>query len=73
MTTPLKHPVKRLTETVHRGRQLIITLLPGDLIEIRQARCRKAELLTIGGAYDYAVKIRVSRELYEKKQKKGKK
>lgn len=68
MTTELKKPVHRKTVGTHRGRKLIVSLLPGDVIGIREERCRKMELISIAGAYDSAVINRVLREKMNKKR-----
>lgn len=68
MTTELKKPVSRVTTGTHRGRQLVISLLPGDVIEIREKGRRTRETLSIGGAFDYAITTRVSRERFVKQQ-----
>jgi hypothetical protein len=72
MATTLTKAVKRVTASPHRGKRLVVSLLPGDLIEVRQMRSRHTEIVTLGGLYDYAVKCRVSREQFEKARKKGK-
>ena len=70
MTTKLVRPVSRLTTVPHRGRQLVLTLLPGDFIELREHGRRKRETISIAGVMDYAIKCRVAREQFEKKNKK---
>jgi hypothetical protein len=68
MTTELKKPVSRVTLLPHRGRKLVVTLLVGDLIEIREKGRRTREVLSIAGALDYAIIQRVAREKWLKKQ-----
>lgn len=70
MATTLTKAVKRVTVNEHRGRRLVITLLPGDLIEIRESGRRTHEVISIGGVLDFAVQCRVSREQFLKRQKK---
>ena len=70
MTTALHKPVRRVTLLEHRGRRLVVSLLPGDLISVREQGRRKEELFTIAWAYDMAVIARVGRERFEKKRKK---
>lgn len=72
MTTELKKPVSRRTETVRRDRgklrRYVITLYPGDLIGFRLEKCRQEELLPVGVAYETAVRLRVAKERDEKKK-----
>jgi hypothetical protein len=68
MTTELKRPVSRRCLIPHRGRRLVATLAPGDLLILRHERTRREEVISIAGVYDYAVKNRVARELWEKRQ-----
>lgn len=70
MTTELKKSVSRVTIGTHRGRKLVISLLPGDVIEIREKGRRTRETLSIAGAFDYAIITRVSRDKFLKKQAK---
>lgn len=68
MTTPLRRAVARRTEVPHRGRRLVVTLLPGDLIELRPERCRRGEVVSLAGVYDFAVKCRVAAERWKREQ-----
>jgi hypothetical protein len=70
MTTQLKKPVSRVTIGKHRGRNLVISLLPGDLIEIREKGRRTREVISIGGVFDHSIILRVQHERFLKKQKK---
>lgn len=70
MTTKLLKPISRLTLSPHRGRQLVLTLIPGDFIELREKGRRKRETISIAGVMDYTIKCRVAREQFEKKNKK---
>lgn len=70
MTTSFTKRVRRITDGEHRGRKLVVSLAPGDIIEIREAGRRTVETLTAGGAYDFAVQCRVNREKFIKKQQK---
>jgi hypothetical protein len=70
MTTELNKPVSRVTVGEHRRRKLVITLLPGDLIEIREKGRRTREVISIAGVFDYAIILRVQHERFAKKQKK---
>lgn len=62
MTTPLARPVTRRCTLPHRGRRLVVTLVPGDVLELRPERTRRAEYLPLAAAYDLAVKMRVAAE-----------
>jgi hypothetical protein len=62
MPTALARPVTRRCTLPHRGRRLVVTLMPGDVLELRPERTRRAEYLPIAAAYDLAVKMRVAAE-----------
>jgi len=68
MTTELNKTVSRVTVGKHRGRKLVVSLVAGDLIEIREKGCRTREYISIAGVHDFAVKCRVERERFLKKQ-----
>jgi hypothetical protein len=72
MTTELLKRVERVTLLPHRGRKLVIALLPGDLLEIREKGRRTREVISIAGVFDYAIITRVAHERFEKKKKKDK-
>lgn len=68
--TDLKKPVRRRTIGLHRGRRIMVSLEPGDVLGLRQERCRRTEYLSLAACYDLAVKQRV---IYERSLKrKGK-
>lgn len=66
MATRLNKPVARVTEGTHRGRPLVVTLRPGDVISVRHLRTRAEYDVTIAMVYDLAVKLKV---LDDKRQK----
>lgn len=68
MPTPLQKKVVRRAEIPHRGRRLVVTLYPGDLIGLRHERCRAEEVLSLAGVYDFAVRMRVERERWQRAQ-----
>ena len=68
MTTPLRKVIKRRGELPHRGRRLIVTLYPGDMIGLRPEKTRQEEVTSLAGVYDFAVKCRVAKEMWDKKQ-----
>lgn len=68
MTTPLTKKVKRRTLAPHRGRRLVVTLYPGDLIGIREERRRQEEIISLAAVSDFAVKLRVANERWQREQ-----
>lgn len=71
--TELNKPVTRRTRLPHRrGRRLVVTMLPGDVIELREERTRTAFYLTIGAAFDVAVKMYVAAKRAEKRKGRAK-
>lgn len=71
--TPLHKPVRRRGMLPYRGRRIIVSLEPGDLLGFRLERTRRTEYLTIAGCYERAVTVRVLHERAEKRKAKGKK
>ena len=67
--TDLKKPVRRRTIGLHRGRRIMVSLEPGDLLGLRQERCRMTEFITLAACYDMAVKARVLAERNKKRKK----
>lgn len=68
MTTELKKAVRRRTIGTHRGRRIMVSLEPGDLLGFRQERCRQVEYVSIAAIYDFAVKARVAFERAQKRK-----
>ena len=70
MTTQLKKAVHRETETTVRDkgarRELVLSLLPGDLIGVRLKGTRTTYTIDSVAAYHFAVKIQVA---YDKRMK----
>ena len=64
--TDLTKRVKRRTLTPYRGRRIVVSLLPGDVLGFREERTRREYLLSIQGAYVYAVGLEVERRRREK-------
>ena len=59
--TPLRKRVqRRTTAPVRGGRRVVVSLLPGDVIGFREERTRTEYLLSISGAYTYAVRLAVA-------------
>ena len=67
--TDLKRAVRRRTIGLHRGRRIMVSLMPGDVLGLRQERCRRTEYLRLPALYDYAVKARVLGERNAKRKK----
>lgn len=51
----------------HRGKKLIITLYPGDVVGIREERCRKEETAPIGRIYQQMIVWRLETERRERR------
>jgi len=67
--TDLTKRVKRRTIGMHRGRRIVVSLHPGDVLGFREERTRTEFLLSVEGAYTYAVKLEVARRRAEKAAK----
>ena len=67
--TDLTKRLARRTIGKHRGRQIVVSLHPGDVLGFREERTRKEFLISIEGAYTYAVKLEVLRRRAEKAAK----
>ena len=70
--TDLKKPVRRRTIGLHRGRRIMVSLEPGDLLGLRQERCRRTQYVSLAAIYDYAVKARVLAERNQRRKTKAK-
>ena len=66
--TPLTKRVRRRTLTPHRGRRIVVALMPGDVLGFREERTRREYLLSIAGAFEYAVRLEVERRRMEKRK-----
>ena len=66
--TDLTKRVKRRTVHPHRGRRIVVTLHPGDVLGFREERLRKEYILSIAGAYEYAVRLEIERRRREKRE-----
>lgn len=60
--TPISRPVRRMSLCPHRGRLLVVTLGPGDIITLRPKKRRVGEVVSLGWLYDQAVIRRVMSE-----------
>lgn len=77
--TNLEKPVRRLTrgalDATHgrdRGRRLVASLEVGDLLSIRPAGTRRAEVVSLFDVYRYALVRRVNAARLEKAREKKK-
>lgn len=70
--TDLNRRVKRRSLVPHRGRRIVVSLEPGDLIGLREERTRKTYYFPIAAAFDFAVKMYVAAQRREKLRQKGK-
>lgn len=71
--TELNKPVSRRTRLPHRrGRRVIVTLHPGDVLSFRDERTRAEFFLSVGAAYDVAVKLYVAAKKTERRAAAGK-
>mgnify|MGYP003349341810 CR=1 FL=1 len=67
--TTLAKPVRRVTRDTldgshgpDRGKRIVVTLLPGDVIELRPERTRRGETISLADVYAYALRSRVHGE-----------
>lgn len=58
--TPTLKTVRRRTISPHRGRRIVVSIGPGDVIGLRHERTRRTEYLTVAACFDLAVKLRVA-------------
>jgi hypothetical protein len=73
--TPLSKPVTRMGSVPCYGRPLVVTIYPGDIIGVRQARTRTEYTVPLSWVYSMAVRAEVARKKAEKaalKKLKGK-
>ena len=66
MTDLTKRVKRRTIGRVRGGRRIVVSLLPGDVLAFREERTRKDYLLSISGAYVYAVQLEVERRKRER-------
>lgn len=65
--TDLRKTVKRrAVAAAYRGRRIVVSLHPGDVIGFREERTRREYFLSISGAYTYAVRCAVEQARREK-------
>lgn len=66
MTELTKRVKRRTIGRVRGGRRIVVSLHPGDVLGFREERTRKEYLLSISGAYTYAVMLEVQRRKAER-------
>lgn len=64
--TELRKVVRRRGIISYRGKRLVVSLHPGDVIGFREERTRKEYTISLAGAYAYAVACEVARRKREK-------
>jgi hypothetical protein len=71
--TPIDKPCRRVTRGAlcaqfgpDRGRRLVASFEPGDLVTIRPAGTRRAETVSLFDVYRFAIRVRSNREHLEK-------
>lgn len=68
--TPLNREVSRRSIGTHRGRRLVVILLPGDIIGFRAERTRKVFYTTLAACADMAMRQQVLADKAAKKRAK---
>lgn len=65
----IEKPCRRLTRAAldgshgpDRGRKLVASFVPGDLIEVRPQGTRRAEVISLFDVYRFALRARANRE-----------
>lgn len=61
MTDLTKRVKRRTIGRLRSGRRIVVSFHPGDVIGFREERTRKEYVLSISGAYTYAVTLEVAR------------
>ncbi len=72
--TTLTRPLRRQTVGTldgtycsDRGKRLVVSLEPGDLITIRPAKTRRVETIAVTDVYRWALRNRINKEAADKK------
>jgi hypothetical protein len=68
--TTLEKPIVRKTQRnlLHYKHPLVVTLLPGDLLVIREHRCKREVAIDLHGLYIEALRRQILAERREKKK-----
>lgn len=69
--TSLDKPIVRKTQRnlMHYRHPLVVSLLPGDLLTIREHRCKRMVYIDLHGLYIEALRRQIAAEKREKKRK----
>lgn len=72
--TKLEKPVHRLTRGSYstlyaRTRQIVVSLLPGDLIQFREVGARTKFTVPVDGIFRHAIRLKVASDQSEKKKR----
>ena len=67
--TDLNRPVSRRSIVPHRGRRIVVTLAPGDVIGFRPERTRRTFYTTLAACMDMAVRQAVLADRAARKRK----
>jgi hypothetical protein len=78
--TDISRPVKRRTAGTYsvlscsprKARRIIVSILPGDVLEFREHGRRLRWVLAIDSAFKYAVRCKALAEAAERRRRKGK-
>lgn len=73
--TDLTKPVSRRTKDGTRttkGKRIVITLYPGDVIGLREERTRTTFVLPVEKVFQYAARVHAEAKRAARKSKKGK-
>lgn len=68
--TPLSKRITRRTIGQHRGRRVIVTLEPGDVIGFRAERTRRTFYTSLAACFDLALRQQVAADRAARKRKK---
>lgn len=66
MTELTKRVSRRTIGRQRGGRRIVVSLHPGDVLGFREERTRREYVLSITGAYVYAVSLEVARRKAER-------
>ena len=73
--TKMHKPVSRVTREAYsvlyvKARPIVVTLLPGDVLEFRESGRRGRWHLAVDSAFKYAVRLKAFADAAEKRRKK---
>lgn len=71
--TKLTRPVKRTTPAGGLRRDLVVTLYPGGVLGIREARCRREYTIGLVTCYRLAIEAERERQAAERRKARGQK